>query len=35
MAYILIADDEPRAVEIAATYLAGKGHRTIVVKDGR
>jgi CheY-like chemotaxis protein len=35
MAYILLADDEPGSVEIAADCLAEEGHRVAVVKDGR
>jgi len=35
MAYILLADDEPAAVEIAADRLRQEGHRTVVVTDGR
>jgi CheY-like chemotaxis protein len=35
MAYILLADDELEAVEIAAGRLRQEGHRTVVVTDGR
>jgi len=34
MAYILFADDESNAVQQAATYLTGHGHRCVVVRNG-
>jgi CheY-like chemotaxis protein len=34
MAYILFADDEQDAVQIAAAYLTGRGHWCVVVRNG-
>lgn len=35
MAFILFADDDPAAVEIAAEWLRQEGHQAEVVHDGR
>jgi CheY-like chemotaxis protein len=35
MAYILLADDEPASVNLAADWLAKDGHQVRVVTDGR
>jgi CheY-like chemotaxis protein len=35
MGYILLVDDEPEGVTLASEYLAGRGHRTEVINDGR
>ena|SRR2546425_1089975 len=34
MAYILFADHEQEAVQIAAAYLTGRGHWCVVVRNG-